>query len=353
MSWISARTSATRPPFWRRAIRSGRKVYAFEPEPFNFRILQQTALQPEFEGKIVPMQLAVGAENGTIDLWINDRHHADHRVVTEQFRSDIRGRRSQRTLVSIDSFLESNAGDVSFVKIDVQGYELAVCQGMQDTLRQNPDITILLEFMPSAMRELGFEPSHLIDFLVERDFKIYLVHPRGKLSPGMPVHHERIQAISTFCSAAVPLHCDRTTVKCKNTETNMETEVSMDRDASRHGFAVAVLACAWPALLLATVCLLPFLNKAFLIDDPHFLTMAQQIVKHPAHPMDFDICWNRSRTCTKAYVLTPGNALMGYVLVPTVLSGAHEWMAHLTQLLLVWIAIVAMTSLILRFGWDR
>ena len=44
---------------------------------------------------------------------------------------------------------------------------------------------------------------------------------------------------------------------------------------------------------------------------------------------------------------------MGYVLVPTVLGGAHEWMAHLTQLLLVWIAIVAMTSLVLRFGWDR
>ena len=44
---------------------------------------------------------------------------------------------------------------------------------------------------------------------------------------------------------------------------------------------------------------------------------------------------------------------MGYVLVPTVLSGAHEWTAHLTQLVLVWIAIVAMTSLVLRFGWDR
>jgi hypothetical protein len=115
----------------------------------------------------------------------------------------------------------------------------------------------------------------------------------------------------------------------------------------------AVLACAWPSLLLATACLLPFLNKPFSVDDPHFLTMAQQIVKHPLHPMDFDICWDTVENCTKAYVLTPGNALMGYVLVPTVLTGAHEWMAHLTQLLLVWIAVLAMTSLILRFGWDR
>ena len=40
-----------------------------------------------------------------------------------------------------------------------------------------------------------------------------------------------------------------------------------------------VLACAWPALLLANTCLLAFLNKAFLIDDPHFLAMARQILK--------------------------------------------------------------------------
>ncbi len=68
--------------------------------------------------------------------------------------------------------------------------------------------------------------------------------------------------------------------------------MTTDRHASQTISAMAVLACAWPALLLATVCLLPFLNKAFINDDPWFLTMAQQIVKHPMHPMDFGICWN-------------------------------------------------------------
>jgi FkbM family methyltransferase len=170
-----------------RATDPGRKVYAFEPEPFNFRLLEQTAREPQFGGKIVPLQCAAGAENGTIDLWINDRHHADHRVATEQFRSAHPGSKAVRvSLVSIDSFLKNKPGTVSFVKIDVQGYELAVCRGMQETLRQNPGIAVVLEFMPSAMRELGFEPSHLIDFFVERDFKIYRIHPRGKLSPGMP-----------------------------------------------------------------------------------------------------------------------------------------------------------------------
>ena len=142
-------------------------------------------------------------------------------------------------------------------------------------------------------------------------------------------------------------------MKTKATEIEMETEVTMDRETHQSVSVMTVLACAWPALLLATACLLPFLNKPFLVDDPHFLMMARQIVMHPMHPMDFTECWNISNDCTKAYLLTPGNALLGYVLVPTVLGGAREWMAHLTQLALIWIAIVAMTSLVFRFGWDR
>jgi FkbM family methyltransferase len=170
-----------------RAAELGSKVYAFEPEPFNFGILQQTAARPEFEGKIVPLPYAVGAKNETIDLWVNQRHHADHRIATQKFRLEHpESEAIKATLVSIDSFLQNNQGKISFIKIDVQGYELAVCQGMQATLQENPDVTIVLEFMPSMMIEMGFDPSKLIDFFEERDFKSYVVHPRGKLSPGLP-----------------------------------------------------------------------------------------------------------------------------------------------------------------------
>jgi hypothetical protein len=117
--------------------------------------------------------------------------------------------------------------------------------------------------------------------------------------------------------------------------------------------ARTVLACAWPALLLATLCLLPFLNKAFVADDPEFLDIARQILKSPLHPMNFVICWDILPYCTKLYNQTPGNTLMGYALVPTVLSGAREWMAHISQLIFVWIAVVAMSSFVLRLGWSK
>jgi hypothetical protein len=141
-------------------------------------------------------------------------------------------------------------------------------------------------------------------------------------------------------------------------EIPLKNEVTKDREARLTVSVFAVFACAWPALLLAAFCLIPYLNKAFVVDDPWFLTMAKQIVQHPAHPLDFEICWNDGAECRSANQFASGNALLGqvgqgYALVPTILGGAHEWVAHLTQLVLVWIAIVAMTSLIFRFGWDR
>jgi hypothetical protein len=46
-------------------------------------------------------------------------------------------------------------------------------------------------------------------------------------------------------------------------------------------------------LLLITVAVLaPFLNKAFHVDDPLFLWMAQQIAKHPLDPYGFDVNWS-------------------------------------------------------------
>src|SRR5206468_2048298 len=45
--------------------------------------------------------------------------------------------------------------------------------------------------------------------------------------------------------------------------------------------------------------------------------------------------------------------LMGYALVPTALFGEAEWIAHLTQLLLACVAIIAMCPLVLRLGYSR
>lgn len=111
-----------------------------------------------------------------------------------------------------------------------------------------------------------------------------------------------------------------------------------------------------PGILLILVCLVPFLNKAYTIDDPWFLVEARQILKTPAQPMSFQICWLGNETCVaRGGNLGAGStqALMGYLLVPVILAGGAEWIAHLLQMLLACIAVLEMVRLALRVGFDR
>jgi FkbM family methyltransferase len=166
------------------------RVYAFEPEPFNFRLLQATVQDRKLGNKVIPVHSAVGETSGEIDLWINDHHHADHRIATDILRA-----KSERTqeefvrvpIVSIDEFLSrpSVGRRIRLIKIDVQGYELVVCRGMADVIAQQTNASIAIEYMPEAMQDLGYDASALLNWFQEREFKMYSLGRSGKLSPGL------------------------------------------------------------------------------------------------------------------------------------------------------------------------
>src|SRR5262249_44507962 len=113
-----------------------------------------------------------------------------------------------------------------------------------------------------------------------------------------------------------------------------------------------VFLCSLPALLLSVACLVPYLDKAFLIDDPVFLLQAQQILKEPRHPMALDICWVFDNQCEPVAANMPGNFLVSYFLAPIVNRPNPERLVHLMQIVMLWCGIVATVSLAFRFGFD-
>lgn len=52
------------------------------------------------------------------------------------------------------------------------------------------------------------------------------------------------------------------------------------------------LICAWSAMLLAALLVLPFLDTPFTIDDPIYLREAQHILVDPLHPQAFSMVWS-------------------------------------------------------------
>src|SRR5215510_8755434 len=116
-----------------------------------------------------------------------------------------------------------------------------------------------------------------------------------------------------------------------------------------------LLKLSLPGMLLGAGLLLPFLHKAYTIDDPPFLLEARQILKTPLEPWSFPICWNGNLVCLAQAGSSGANVregLMGYVLVPVILAGGAEWLAHLIQIIFVcWVA-AGMVALALRLGYD-
>jgi len=172
------------PAVFARAIEAPYRVYAFEPEEFNFRLLERFAKSRKAPDGIVPVNAAAGDRDGTADLWCNESHHGDHRIVTNGFRAS--GADSAIVpvrMLKIDTFVDEMPKDfpVCFIKIDVQGYELPVCRGMERTLDRNPGAAVALEYTPEGMRALGFEPQELLGWLAERNYHASRVEKDGVL----------------------------------------------------------------------------------------------------------------------------------------------------------------------------
>jgi hypothetical protein len=112
------------------------------------------------------------------------------------------------------------------------------------------------------------------------------------------------------------------------------------RWGERYPLAVAILVCL--------ACLLPFVHKAFHIDDPLFLWAARQIREHPLDFYGFNVYWYFNRepmaTVTKNPPLTAH-----YIALVSLVTGWRETPLHLAMLVWPLAAVWGMYCLAERF----
>lgn len=155
------------------------KVFAFEPEAENFALLQRV-IREQTRSTVHATQAALGAFDGQIGLRLNPKHHGDHRV-SESGTAD-----QMVPLLSLDAFLEERGAmtPVRLIKIDVQGYELAVCEGAARTLERNPDCVVVLEYMPEALKSLGVNPPDVLTWFGQRGYQVDTLGADGRIRSG-------------------------------------------------------------------------------------------------------------------------------------------------------------------------
>ncbi len=162
-----------------RSLAPGYKVYAFEPEAWNYRLLAQVSARANRtgagQGAIVPVRKVVGQTRGNARLVLNPRHHGDHRVALPH-ELDGRAPVSDAVdMVSLDEFVGAAPraiAPISLIKIDVQGFEVAVCRGMSQVLTDNPAALVLLELSPASLAHFGHARGELLRFFAERGLRV-------------------------------------------------------------------------------------------------------------------------------------------------------------------------------------
>lgn len=149
-------------------------VIAFEPDPTNFALLQRN-IEANDCRNVRLEQRALSNEPGSITLFLHERNQGMHSVL----RSDETKHSVEIEAVRLDDYLRDVSRHIDFVKIDVEGAEGMVLEGMHATLKSNPHMNILLEFAPHRLTATGYDPESVLRGLAAGGFNVYEVGDPG------------------------------------------------------------------------------------------------------------------------------------------------------------------------------
>jgi FkbM family methyltransferase len=144
------------------------KVYAFEPDPENFTLLQRNVKENGYRN-VVLLQKAVSDRNGSATLYLSEDNSGDHRL----YDSHDDRRVVQVETTTLDWVFRDYGGPIGFVKMDIQGAECAALNGMTGLLAANRVTKIMSEFWPAGLRACGFDPEKYAGLLADRGFRIF------------------------------------------------------------------------------------------------------------------------------------------------------------------------------------
>jgi len=158
-------------------------VYALEPFPRNHDLLIRNIRLNGREDRVRTFHLAAGDAEGSARMYLgpSDNMHC----LMEYDRTDTFNEHIEVETVTLDRFLEGKR-PISFLRMDLEGYECQVLDGMQETLKtQHPDL--LFEIHPVGDVDPDPRYTPYLERLLDLGYR-----PRTLICPG----HER--AITRF-----------------------------------------------------------------------------------------------------------------------------------------------------------
>ncbi len=157
------------------AVGPSGKVLTFEPAGDNADLLQINVTLNGYGDVVELARAAAGSEEALVELVLDETNRGAH-YVRPASSPDVRCVR----LATVDAATAAWAR-VDAVKIDVEGHEWHVLQGMRQTLARNSDLAIFVEFWPAALRRAGADPATFVRELEGQAFGMWEIRRPGGL----------------------------------------------------------------------------------------------------------------------------------------------------------------------------
>lgn len=149
------------------ALKAGAEVYAFEPTPETFNILRHNVALNGFEySPKVHLYNSAVSDREEITEFAVVSNSCGH---NSMFRENKDDKIIRVPTVRLDDTLDGIKIDC--FKVDVEGAEMLVLNGMESLLKNNASVVGFVEFAPGNLRRSGIEPRDLYDRLNQMGFR--------------------------------------------------------------------------------------------------------------------------------------------------------------------------------------
>ncbi len=153
-----------------RRVGPGGRVFAFEPDPVNYKFLVSNVVANGFRN-VDTIPKAVADRCGDMRLILAKENLGGHRLSLDS--ADQEAVLVKTT--TLDAFFETLSQPPQVIKMDIEGAEGLAWRGMQGLLRRQRDLRIMMEFAPEVLARLGSSPQMLFDEFLKAGFVPYRI----------------------------------------------------------------------------------------------------------------------------------------------------------------------------------
>jgi len=151
------------------------KVYAFEPSPTNFELLQKNVMINNYKNVILEKK-AISDKSEIASLYLSEENFSDNRI----FDSHDKRKSIKIETTTLDDYFKEYDGRIDFIKMDVQGAEGKVLLGMNNLLKKLKHVKIMTEFSPKHLVHIGMGSEEFLDIFLNSGFKLYHMNRKKK-----------------------------------------------------------------------------------------------------------------------------------------------------------------------------